>query len=198
MRHSKTIYSLRGIVILLLLGMGAAHAEPTLAVKTRYYSVLGYNKEGILNSMIGNAPSIAYIDRIERHAAQTIWSIRMNVRSGMLANECMIQKVGVHLNIEYVFPKLENARLVSRKLHQSWKRYMAALFLHEQGHKKIAEQASVELEKQLKLLTPSSNCALLKSKARRVYNKVLDKCKVLQKAFDVETGNGKTLKVFMQ
>ncbi len=120
----------------------------------------------------------------------TAWDIRWSFRwdrtpSGL----CEILGVETKLSVTIMLPDLKSGTIAGQAEFQ---KYVRALLLHEEGHKKIAQEAAHAADQAISTLPPMSSCRMLASEAQRQGSAILDSARKAGREYDATTQHGHT------
>lgn len=176
----------RLLVLMLCLNTSVLKAEPSIDIRTRFYTVSGTDSASIHRSIQRNGP-IGNDGR--RYHAYTQWKIDWNYRWTQTQLNCRLSQLSVDLEIHYLLPELQAVESLPSRLRNNWERYYTALYRHEQQHSDYGIQAAQELEQQLSAIGVRP-CGELEDELIQSAQRVLDKYRELEKAFDRDTDHG--------
>jgi predicted secreted Zn-dependent protease len=112
-----------------------AFAEPVVNVKTEYYEVHGANMKEVRRSMDEERSRMA--DKFVGRDAFTDYKISAKWGNPLL----------VTLDLSFIVPKWVECAQAPKGLQEKWQHYMKMLQVHEDGHRKIAEDLARAIEK---------------------------------------------------
>ena len=75
---------------------------------------------------------------------------------------------------------------------EQWARYIAALELHEQGHRRHGVDAANEVDRAIAAMPPAGSCDALGKNANALGMSILRKYNQLDLDYDRDTGHGAT------
>jgi predicted secreted Zn-dependent protease len=119
--------ALFSIVAPILLAAPPAMAEPTVSVRTTYYSISGTTSAELKSQMRSLGPKGFW--------AYTNWYVRWS-------GDCRVS-----LEISYTFPQWTNEKQAPAALQAVWKTMIASLQAHEEGHGRHGRSAAAEIDK---------------------------------------------------
>jgi predicted secreted Zn-dependent protease len=105
-------------------------------------------------------------------------------------NYCTIRDVIITVNSEITLPRWTPPAEVEPGLVDEWKRFMAALEIHEAGHKDISAKAGREIVRKLNGM--SDQCGSIAFRGNEVAHEILERASQEQAAYDATTGHGRT------
>ncbi|MGB7335129.1 MAG: DUF922 domain-containing protein [Salaquimonas sp.] len=179
------------IVAAALMGMSAspimitdASAGVKVKAKTIYYKVRGRNGKSLNDSMLKESRKAITIS----HAiAATRYNFDYSEPKIVVKNgRCVVDKVDITLNVEYIYPKWVNSGSASREMRNHWMAFYKELKRHELQHGKIAQEGAKALEKEIKTMKGHTRlgCKDMGAFAGYKLNRVIRKTRSQQKLFD--------------
>jgi predicted secreted Zn-dependent protease len=103
---------------------------------------------------------------------------------------CAIDSIGVRAKITLTLPQWEPPADVPAALHERWQVFLAALLVHEEGHRQIAIAHGRELVNVLQALPPTPTCDGLKPAVDAAAKGVLDRLARADAEYDRRTRHG--------
>lgn len=120
----------------------------------------------------------------------TAWDIRWSFRwDRNTMGLCQILGVATRLSVTITLPELKSGTAAGQAEFQ---RYVQALLFHEEGHKKIAQEAAYAADRAISTLPPMTSCKALASEAQRQGNAILDSARKAGLEYDATTRHGHT------
>ncbi len=159
----------------------------TVTAEESPYEVFGTTAAEIRQSIDDRGP----IEDGRRWSGYTHWQIDWSYRYGMRSGSCEIVHVEVAYSSRVVLPDWRASSGTPTSLRRDWERYLSALRTHEEGHVAIGAEAAREVLARIGSLTAPS-CSGMSERANRVGNRTLDEYRGMQRAYDAETGHGRT------
>jgi predicted secreted Zn-dependent protease len=122
----------------------------------------------------------------------THWHIdwTYNLTSGPAG--CAADRIAVNLAIRMTLPRWYPPRSADEALVGRWNRYVAALRLHEDGHRFRAEAAARDVRRALLAESRARDCRTLENRLNSRANDLLADLRKRQEAYDRETAHGQT------
>ncbi len=159
---------------------------PDVAVSTRSntYEISGSTGDDLRAQMDALGPS--------GFDAYTSWLIRWTYADVATDAGCAAGPVKVSVLIVYTFPEWDAPPDASTGLVEKWNAYLAALHLHEDGHRDIAIEAGGEILKVLSMLPAYPSCEALRQSADAAGESVLDRYRQQEAQYDRTTDHGAT------
>jgi predicted secreted Zn-dependent protease len=125
-----------------------------------------------------------------RSDGYTRWFI--NWTSGFDSSDagCKPSRIVVNLDIHMTLPRWSAPANTDAALLSRWSRYVAALRIHEDGHRYRAETAARDMRRALSMERPARDCETLRNRLNSTANGLLDRLREQQAAYDRETVYG--------
>lgn len=162
-------------------------ARVTESEQKRWYPVsqrLGNSLQSALNS----ASPVRENGKIFH--GHTAWNIRWSFRWDRNASGlCEIVDHAIHLSVITTLPELKTGTFTAQTEFQ---RYLRALELHEEGHKKIAQDAAHSVDRTFKTLPAMTSCKALETEAQRQGSTILESARKAGAEYDATTKHGHT------
>lgn len=135
--------------------------QPPVKVEYRYYPVKGATV-GELQSQINQLGPLSPSEG-ERFAAKTDWYVHWSYRYNNQHNRCSVQSINSRVEIVLTLPQWEIPADAPQSLVDTWKQYLTAIDLHEEGHKQNGVEAGAQILQRLKQLPSYSSCKRLQT-----------------------------------
>jgi len=170
---------------------GSAHASSRVAVRTRQqpYAVNGATIEQLERTIRLLGPrrgGIAY-------PAYTDWEIHWSHASEHGESGWSARDVSVVVNATITLPCWRPPRTAEPALLEAWRRLMAAIESHEQGHVDLAAQAAQALAERLEGLRSCPSRRALIAAARQLADQVLERARRRERVYDATTARSLSL-----
>ena len=166
------------------LPLGARAAD-----KVTRYDIVGVSAQELRAAMNSRRP--VGQDGVP-HDAVTIWNVRWQYRSTSDGRRCGVASYDISLDLEVMMPRWANEKDGPAELVQRWRTYLTALQAHENGHKKIAEQAATAVRDAIVSLGAQLNCDVLREELGRVARQAVNQSRQRDRQYDAETEHGRT------
>jgi len=124
-----------------------------------------------------------------RSDGYTRWRMSWNFGMNSDTAGCGVSRVAVDLDIHMTLPRWDMPSGATPQLIARWNRYLAALRMHEDGHRQRAEAAADELRRTL-ARERAPDCRTLENRLDSMANALLAKLRARQAAYDRETKFG--------
>ncbi|NNN05123.1 MAG: DUF922 domain-containing protein [Elusimicrobia bacterium] len=105
---------------------------------------------------------------------------------------CSVSAAHVQVRVLRVDPEWSEAKAAPAALAEGWRRFQAALRLHEDGHKDIAVESGQEFLRRLKTLGSRPNCTELDAAVRGLYARERLDARRQDADYDARTARGRT------
>ena len=152
-----------------------------------YYDVQGRTFDELRADMRSKGPKIDGRTFVGEARSPMRWSWRTESTGG---NTCSIREVTVSVNAQITLPRWTPPADAEPGLADEWKRFIAALEVHEAGHKDISAKAGREITNRLRGL--SSLCSQLSTRANDVARTIVTRASEEQTLYDATTRHGLT------
>lgn len=166
-------------------------AKPKVETKIKNYEISGTTFEEIHNCLQQKRPVVAGQKDFD---AYTLWRFSWFLKTHESKGLCEVLDVNVALEVEIIFPKLNNVDALPKSLKQKWQSYEKNLWKHEEKHEEIAISAANAIEKNLKKLKPAENCETLLENAKKTVVETQKDYDEKQKEYDIKTDHGRKKK----
>lgn len=156
--------------------------EPIVHIRAEYYEIYGETGFQVANTMAVISPVRGPFGK--QHRASTHWPINWQLWRKETVDSCAISKVQAHVWITYTYPRWKNFRAALPELQEKWEAFMKALVRHEEGHKDIAVDAALEIQRAIREMEPRSSCSELEQDANEIGLEILEQFSKRQDEFD--------------
>lgn len=161
-------------------------AGPEVRLERRRYAVAGTTARGLRRSLRANGR------RMEGEVAfaWTDWSVDVGYEFRRSGDTCRVIRPDVEVSVAVTLPEWRHRNDVSPDLEERWRRDLAIMEEHEEGHVRLARRAGRRVYGALDSLGPSP-CASLRDRADVAAGAVLEDVKRAQEAYDERTDHGR-------
>lgn len=164
-------------------------AEISTSTDYVYYQVTGATVDELRAQM----DQLGRTDEFGHHwDAYTEWRVNWSYPYSTTGNNCTTGPVQVQVEITFIFPQWNTPDSASQDLIDKWDAYVAALRLHEDGHRKIAIEAGCEILQAMNALSTYSSCSELEQAANAVGENILEQYRQQETTYDQNTNHGAT------
>lgn len=148
--------------------------------QTKFYSVSGSTEQELRNSMDHLGPK----NESGRYDSLTSWDIYWEYDYLEKNNLCSIKNISVDLDIEYIYPKINNIEKVNNNLKEKWNNYLNSLKLHEVGHKDIAVEGANNVLNKLLIFPSYNSCDILDEEVESKTQGIISESRAKQEQYD--------------
>lgn len=161
----------------------------TIAVTENQYDIRGLYAADLRHEMNQLGP----LDREGvRHDAYTGWFIDWKYPYAQTTSGCSTGPVRVTVSVTYTMPRWNAPPHASVALRKRWAQYTENLRTHEDVHRDIGVHAGEEIKRRMEALPPKTTCGALEVAADAVGKRLLEKYRLMERAYDRDTGHGAT------
>lgn len=189
--HTQWLAGLIGSCIVSYALVSSA-ADPDLIVATPTtspYKIQGKTAAELRSQMSQLVPLNS--DEGKRFDASTVWDLDTQFTSGGKKGvSCKFKTISVTVKTTFILPDWTPPSGTSQALTDRWKKYLAALQTHEDGHKQLGIDAGNDFLTQLKAMPPAPSCDALQKAAAQKRDAVKATFKQKHKAYDAKTDHG--------
>jgi predicted secreted Zn-dependent protease len=152
-----------------------------------YYTITGSTAAELRAQMERLGPGGAGASHYD---AASEWHFNWAHRSRPGPYGCAIDSVGVRATITMTMPKWDPPPDASPALRERWHVFLAALLVHEEGHRQIAISHGQQMVQALQALPPAPTCAALKAAVDATAKQILDRASRADAEYDRRTRHG--------
>jgi predicted secreted Zn-dependent protease len=165
-------------------------AEPVEVLQTYgYYNITGASISEINAQLTRGAPVDSNGDAREGIANSYItWKYPFQRD----AKGCTTGPVSVQVQVHIQLPRWTRAAQASGDIARRWDKFIAALTLHEEGHKQIAVDGARRIASTLARLPAEASCPAMNAKANAEGQRLLVEIRAAQVRYDQMTNHGLT------
>src|SRR5579883_3452813 len=184
------IQGLAGLVGGVILGYAATcgATDPDLTVApptTSFYKIQGKTAAEL------RAPMNQ--DGGKRFDAATLWDLDAQFTfGGKKGKSCQFKTIKVTVKTTFTLPEWTPPDGTPQALVDRWKKHLATLQTHEDGHKQLGVDAGNDFLTQLKAIPTAASCDALQKTAAQTRDAVKASFKQKHKAYDAATKHGAT------
>lgn len=158
-------------------------------VVVSHYDVRGTDGASLLNDLAARGPAGFH--------GITHWNFNYRYHYAPSGSGCRMTSVTTEVAGRILMPRWLDEVRAPAALRATWKRYVAALMAHEEGHMATGQALVRALQADLGALTAPS-CGQLKADAERTAAALLDTYRARDRAYDAQTRHGATQGAFLQ
>ncbi len=157
----------------------------TNTIRTYYYDVHGVTAEELLASLRASRP-------FTKHAS-TGWRVAWNYDYLVRSDGYVLRCFNVRVQVTFTLPLWLDSERADKTLQEEWKRYYAALQIHESGHAGFAIAAGKEMLRRMNSREwRAADRKELKAAIDDECNKTLQEFRTQEVAYDEKTNHGRT------
>lgn len=168
--------------------LAEASAQDSLIITTNYFKVSGASERELRRSINQSRP---WKDKPEGDA-HTAWKIEWTFSMTSSQTACRVHSFATKTAITMTLPKWTSNPSAPQALARRWESYLAALKVHEEGHKQIALAAAAEIQKRVKALKPAPECDALSASVNNTARDVIAEYRQKEIEYDRKTDHGAT------
>lgn len=178
-----------------LAGLAIASAAPYAPAEVRHTAERSYY------DVVGDSAQVlrAQIDALRprgedggRYDAYTLWKLEWRYLYREHRDGCRRASLRTYLATTIHLPRWQAPPDAAAALVQRWEAYVAALDRHERRHEAIAIEAAEALERRVGAIDRAADCKTLEAEVNAAGEAVIQDYKARQRAYDVETGHGRS------
>jgi predicted secreted Zn-dependent protease len=166
-------------------------ATPTFADRNdfsiEYFTLTGTTARALSAEIDAKGP---FGEDGRRSDGYTHWAMNWSFGFDSSDAGCTASRVVVDLDILMTLPRWTPPPGTDAELLSRWNRYIAALRIHEDGHRYRAETAARDMRQALLLERPAPDCDTLRNRLDSRANGLLDDLRKRQAVYDRETAFG--------
>ena len=179
------------LVCCVLLALAAcalpAQAAVDLDDQIEHYAIHGATPADLRREMNTRGPQGAGSRRFDGY---TRWFVSWRYDYSNTRGGCSIASVTTSVKVLMTLPQWSDESRASSATRQQWARYLAALELHEQGHRRHGIAAANEIYGAIAAMPPAGSCDALSKNANALGMSILRKYNQLDLDYDRDTGHG--------
>jgi predicted secreted Zn-dependent protease len=190
-------WALRALPLTLALSLGAAPVPPVVVassdasliirVSEAFYDIRGSTAEELHREMQRLGPE----EDGRRFHGHTGWTVNWRFVSQPSGRACRATRVEVTAEITITLPRWRTPPDAPDDLRPQWDAYLAALRVHEEGHRDLAVAAARRAHSRLSGFR-TSDCRDFNRDANAEGQRILDRLRADNRRYDEKTGHGRT------
>ena len=183
--------SLLSRCMLVLLGTCAWPVQGAVDMRdqTERYAIAGSTPAELRRELNLKRPRTADGRQFDGH---THWHVSWRYRYLKSGSGCAIASVNTSLKVTITLPEWRNEREADSGTRRLWSRYLAALELHEQGHRRHGVHAANEIDHAIAAIPTAVNCDGLGVAVNALGGNILRKYNQHDVDYDRDTKHGAT------
>lgn len=169
---------------------GFAHGGepgPTITEARRYYVLDATVLEALRVQLAEEALAAGLV---RGAIGRTRQDVEVRYRLDPVPEGCRLSALAVRVDVTLDLPDWQPAGKTRRPLRARWARMIAALTVHEEGHRDNAVWAANRLYASLSALGPAADCDAMGKQAQRAMFRVKLRFQLREQAYDRRTGHG--------
>lgn len=157
-----------------------------LQERDSYFEVTGETAEELHAALLERGPTIEGVPLF----ACTEWAVRWRLEQAPARGECRLRRLEVELVVNTVLPRWPGEARAPTALRSQWAAFVAALRIHERGHRDLGARAASEALAALRSWR-SARCGSL-AEADAAAQRAVGRYRVRTIEYDRETRYGRT------
>lgn len=156
------------------------------------YAVNGKTTNELSKSLEAASQTDPHESAGNRYYARTDWLLSAHWLARETSSGCEVDKGDVSIAITMTLPALATTTGVPTDVLNRWNTFIQNTQTHETGHVKLAQQGARDYQRELGNFAPASNCDVLQTRLRDLFDKnfsAVDKANV---NYDAQTQHGFT------
>ncbi len=166
-----------------------AQAAVDVSDQVERYAIEGSTPSDLRREMNAKGPRGADGRRFDGY---TRWHVSWRYRYHNTGGGCAIASVNTSVKVTITLPQWRNDNRSDSTTRAQWSRYLAALELHEQGHRRHGVDAGSEVDQAIAAMPPAGSCDALGANANALGMSILRKYNQLDLDYDRDTRHGAT------
>jgi predicted secreted Zn-dependent protease len=166
-----------------------ACAEVITGDTVERYSIRGASDADLRREMNAKGPLGAGGRRFDGH---TRWNINWRYTYREDGGTCRINSVTTDLKVVMTMPEWSDERAAPVRLQARWREYVAALTVHENGHRANGIDAAREIDRGISALPAQANCNAMSNAANVLGSQIIRKYNEHDLDYDRSTDHGRT------
>lgn len=178
MRFLPCCFAVLAISLVLLPARFPASAGQNVNIQT--YWISGTNAEELQKQLWG---------RFDGDNAGTTWKVSWHYVERVTSEACTPARVTTSIDVQFIFPEWTDETLAPTRLQTKWRRYLAALKRHQDGHKDIGLTAAHVLRLTIQGMG-AKDCVKLKAAVDMAAKEIIARYRQIEQDYDIKTNNG--------
>lgn len=167
-----------------------AAAEPKVTEKANFYDLAGTTAEAVRTDVRTKGP-LGQGNR--RFVGLTYTYVRYRFLYDGDEEVCRVTNVTTEVDVTFTMPKWVDRDKAPPELQAKWDRFIAALWVHERGHRDIGVGVAQDIEKQISNLGRLGKCSTeFRDFIQGLAKVYLDQIQPRHDKYDRDTGHGRT------
>lgn len=154
--------------------------------RTRTYEVTGSKPRHVVDQMNTLGP----INWAGTHwSGSTEWQVSWTFFTNPVEEGCTLRTVRATLDVTFLYPRWSD---VPPRYVKRWNRFLAALEVHEEGHKQAGLRAARDVLTHLSAMPMAETCEAIQTRANANANYILEQAIKRDRLYDKQTRHGVT------
>ena len=166
-----------------------AHAAVNVKDQVKRYAIEGTAAQDLRREMSAKGPQGTGGRRFDGH---TRWDVGWRYQYKNIGSDCAIASVTTNVKSTITLPQWRNENRADSATRALWTRYLTALDLHEQGHRRHGVDAAHEIDLAIAAMPSAGSCDALGTNANALGMRILQKYQQRDLDYDRDTNHGAT------
>jgi predicted secreted Zn-dependent protease len=167
-----------------------AAAEPKVTETTNFYDLTGTTAEAVRADVRNKGP-LGQNNR--RFVGLTYTYVRYRFWYDGDTEACRVTNVTTEVDVTFTMPRWVDRDKAPSELQAKWDRFIAALWVHERGHRDIGVSVARDIEEQISNLGRPGKCGTeFRDFIQGLAKVYLDEIQPRHDKYDRDTGHGRT------
>jgi predicted secreted Zn-dependent protease len=154
-----------------------------------HYPIYGANEDELRREMNAKGPTGGGASRYDGY---TRWNISWRYQYQSRGGECRLTDIVTDVKVTMTLPDWRNEGAAPERLRSRWRQYLAALTVHEMGHRRHGMDAAREIDHSLGAMPPQADCSALGKAANALGDQIIKKYNERDLEYDRSTGHGRS------
>src|SRR5687768_16599898 len=133
----------------------AAQGAVSLSERTETYAIRGATPAELRREMREKGPTGPGGRRFD---GRTDWDVNWRYWYRRAGSQCKIDRTETSVRVTFIMPTWENERAATADALARWRRFVAKLQEHEDGHRRNGVDAAHEIDRTIAALPPEPSC----------------------------------------
>lgn len=183
------LLSIRHALIALTTCVLPAQAAVDINDHVERYTIEGTTAQDLRREMTTKGPQGTGGRRFDGY---TRWYVSWRYQYKNTGSGCAIASVTTDVKTTITLPQWRNENRADGATRALWSRYLTALDLHEQGHRRHGVDAANEIDVAIAAMPPAGSCDALGTNANALGMRILQKYQQRDLDYDRDTNHGAT------
>jgi predicted secreted Zn-dependent protease len=183
------LLAVRYALIVLTVSVLPAQAAVDVNDQVERYAIEGTTAQDLRREMNTKGPQGTGGRRFDGY---TRWYVSWRYQYKRTDGGCAIASVATNVKSTITLPQWRNEDRADSATRAQWSRYLSALDLHEQGHRRHGVDAAHEIDAAIAAMPPAGSCDALGANANALGMRILQKYQQRDLDYDRDTNHGAT------